>query len=361
MNRASRLVKAIHGYLLRLYPWPFRAEYGDELRVVFGLAVDDAARKGTFPFVRTGLRELRDLPRVAIREHLRERQRRKGDASFGGVFDFSPGSWHEGLAAALPFLLVGALAPLIGSLHPVFPRWMELCLALGLIFLPLVFFFLLGLIKGLPRWFLPYAGLAGSLFLLVVGMQPMHGFFSAVLYRRDPWLVRAVINAAIPGFGLWGLATLAVLSCAVLRPLRQLLSRTQRDGSLVSFALYGAVLPTLLLNFDEYAGSEHYIAFASLSAATGAWAYLHVRRPRGRVLTLFAGISVSMAVAAVGKAMVYSSLDWRFRLASSWQIELLSTVLDWVWLMIVVITPSLLWLLSGPADYAHGKTADVAS
>jgi hypothetical protein len=51
------------------------------------------------------LRELIDLPKAILYEHLRERRRMEMNKTFASRFDFAPGSRTESFAALAPFLL----------------------------------------------------------------------------------------------------------------------------------------------------------------------------------------------------------------------------------------------------------------
>jgi hypothetical protein len=71
-HNAARLAR-LYGWLLRLYPRAFRAEFADEMLDVFRQAVQDAARIGAAPAAMVLLRELADFPFNLLLEHLRER------------------------------------------------------------------------------------------------------------------------------------------------------------------------------------------------------------------------------------------------------------------------------------------------
>jgi hypothetical protein len=64
----------IYGWLLRLYPPDFRAEYADEMREVFAAAASDVADRWSLVSLCAG--ELRDLPLRLLQEHLQARRQR---------------------------------------------------------------------------------------------------------------------------------------------------------------------------------------------------------------------------------------------------------------------------------------------
>lgn len=75
MGLAHHLLR-LYTHLLRLYPPGFRAEFAEEMRDVFALALAEAEQEGAFALVETCLAELRDLPLSLVREHLHERQQK---------------------------------------------------------------------------------------------------------------------------------------------------------------------------------------------------------------------------------------------------------------------------------------------
>lgn len=70
MNRSLRLVVALYGALLRLYPLTFRREFAAEMGEVFARTAADAARHGWPGLIRLCLRETRTFPANILREHL---------------------------------------------------------------------------------------------------------------------------------------------------------------------------------------------------------------------------------------------------------------------------------------------------
>jgi len=279
---------------------------------------------------------------------------------------FKPGSWREWLAAMALFLLL-ALTSLPSYLQITLPPW----LGSGL-FSVLLLMFSLGLIKGLPRWFLPYTGVIGvplSWALTtrgtIMGINTGGGVVGSLLRwtdrhffallrpsASDPWIVRAVYGAGELWFVLLGIAAFTVMIAAACRPLRPFYLRLRDDWTLLSFGLYGATVMAVNMAFEDYPHphKQPYIFVASLILAAGAWVYLRSAHLWQRSLALFAGITLSMAVAATGKAILYANpLLWpRAARHFTWQSEVLCTVFLWGWLVAVVMTPALLGLLPQP-------------
>jgi hypothetical protein len=280
---------------------------------------------------------------------------------------FEPGSWREWVAAMALFLLL-ALTSLLSYLDLTLPPW----LGSGLLLVPLLMF-ALGLLKGLPRWFLPYTGVIGLLLSWVfarrgtiMGINTRGGVVGSLLRRTDrlffgllrpsasdPWIVRAVYGEGELWFVLLGIAALTVLIAAACRPLRPFYSRIRDDWTLLSFGLYGATVAAVNMAFEDYPHphKQLYIFVASLILAAGAWVYLRSAHLWQRSLALFAGMTLSMAVAATGRAILYANpLLWPRAAPRSftWQSEALCTVFLWGWLVAVVMAPALLRLLPQP-------------
>jgi len=354
MKRSVQVLVWLYGRLLSLYPQQYRAEYGEELQAVFGLVANEATQQGTFSVIRLGWRELRDLPGAAIREHWQERiksiRRRKMKTKMSVSPPFEPASWREGLATTTPFLLLGLTSLvhyLAYSLNPTPPRWLGI-IRFGLPLISILLLAILGVIKGLPRWSLPYAGLAGSFISMGFTDYTINRILHfwapwITLHSRGSWALRSVCNQGVTWLGLLGIVVFTVLISAGWRPLRPFYRRIRDDWTLLSFGMYGAALIGLLLTFDDYPYHGPYTAVASLLLAAGAWAYLRSARSWQRFLSLFAGVTLSMAVAATGKGIIYIYY-WPGRRHFTWQTEVGSTVVLWGWLVAMILLPALLTL-----------------
>jgi hypothetical protein len=262
------------------------------------------------------------------------------------------------------FLLL-ALTSLLSYLDVTLPPW----LGWGLFGVPLLMF-VLGLIKGLPRWFLPYTGVIGLQLSWVfarrgtmMGINTRAGVVGSLLRwtdRRffallrpsasDPWIVRTVYGAGELWFVLLGMAAFTVLIVAAWRPLRPFYLRLRDDWTLLSFGLYGATVTAVHWAFEDYPHphKQLYIFVASLILVAGAWVYLRSAYLWQRALALFTGMTLAMAVAATGRAILYvNPLLWPRAAPRSftWQSEVLCTVFGWGWLVAVIMAPALLRLL----------------
>lgn len=353
MKRNNRILARLHALLLNLYPRAYHAEYDEELQAVFNLTVNEAAQQGGFSVIWMSIRELRDLPGGIIFEHWRERRKQRMTTERGSLLTFEPGSWRETLAALAPFLLLGLLPPLLRlmRLRPLIPPWLGIGLTLGLAGV-LGSLFVTGIRKGMQRWVLPYVGVVLSLVSVYGFFELVSGQFFVLVDRSDPWFLRQVVYQGTLWIGLF-VATLFIVLVAWVSPRwRPFYWRIRRDWTLLSFALYGASLFALLFTFDDYPYDEPYIMAGMVILAMGGWFYLRSHRLWQRALALFTGMTLAMAVAATGKALIYSIPGWSSGMFT-WQTEAMGTVIMWGWLVMMVFAPILLNLLPRPAKHPH--------
>jgi len=294
---ARPLLTRLYGCLLKLYPQPFLAEFGDEMRAVFAQAINGLGVAGFPPFkrriemIRLFLKEVWDLP-VALLPALRfsfgsgrkdafanaagDREQDEPDAWVG-----SRASWGEALMGALPFLLFG-LAHFLIAIHLLgkptdmgsrpwllYGSGLLLLIAIGLA---------IGGIKGYPRWSYAYLGMA-----VFLSSNYSNGTFYGVAYGWRFW-VPLVVAILLP-----------LLATRSLRPLARLIQGAWNDWTRLSFALYAVLLPLYTILFfevkwgtDELSG----LAIDTLLLAAGAVAFLRSRTIWGRVVTLQAAMFI---------------------------------------------------------------------
>jgi len=320
------------------------------MQSVFGLTADAADRRGLLSLLRLCLRELRDLPGAIAREYRRARRNRIMSRKSFLIPEF--GSWRESLFALAPFLLLGVLPPLLSIVNmPYVHTRVAGSFALGLLGL-LLCLGIAGVIKSLPRWALPYLGLVLSILSVYVFGRALSGLYYVFVSQGDPWFARQVVYQGQCWVGMLVAAVVIVVAAAALSFLRPFYRRIRDDWTLLSFGLYGGALFALFITLDDYAGEEIYRLTSVLLLASGGWGYLRARRSWQRALILFVAFTLAMAVAAGGKAILYSSPDWPGPRYFTPQSEAMSTVIMWAWLAIAIFAPIVLNLLPSPDSRA---------
>lgn len=347
MKRFVKVLLWLHRRALYLYPPGYLAENGEERQIVFRLVVQEAVLQGKFTVAKLVLRELRDLPGAIIHEHRREKSVPKMGMRTSAFLTFEPGSQREMMAALAPFLLFGAFSTFLGYLRlsNLIPHWLDVVIALSMLGL-LLSLFGIGVIKGFPRWFLPYIGLplplfCAYIFLDLVSNPP----YKIQIVSTAPWLLREFVYQGQIWLGLLVAGLFLVLTAWILPPLRPFYWRLRRDWTLLSFILYGAALFALVLTFDDYVNEEPYKIASMLLLAGGGWLYLRSAYSWQRFLALFTGLTLAMIVAAVGKAILYSSPNWPYPRHFTWYTESMGTVIMGGWLVVAIFSPALLLLL----------------
>ena len=342
------------GLLLNLYPKTYREEYGKELQTVFNLSIDAAMKLGRLETVKVVLHELIGLPKAILYEHLRERRRTKMAGKFASRFDFSPGSRTESFAALAPFLLFGALPTLLGYFRVMdfVPLWLDIVsvilfwsFGLGLL--------LLGFVKRFPRWFMPYIGLpipVICLFLFIGVIEPKLNHFP--FPYRSSWFAREFVSQGVLWVGLFLIVTLLLVSTSRIPKSRPFYQRLRDDWTLLAFIIYGTMPFVLVITYNEYKNVEPFIFLSLVILAGGGRLYLQSYESLKRFLYLYAGVTLSMLVAAGGKAFLLES-SFPFVADDSWQTEFMSTIVTWMWLAMMMWIPPALNLL--PRSDRHAR------
>jgi hypothetical protein len=345
-------VKRLYALLLYLFPRAYREEYGGELQAVFDLSLDDAMESGGLEVASVALRELIDLPKAIIHEHLRERRKVKMVRKFGAYFDFTHGSGWEFLAAVYPFFLLGGVLPIINMIslsgvmrfpNPLFDGIAILLLAiLGILCI-------IGLFKGLPRWSLTYLGFLLAIFSVYQVGSLLDRWCVRIfpaLYDRS-WFLGQVAYQGMLWVGLSIMALLLVLVIGFVPALR----RFKKDWTLLPLLLYGSTPFALVFTFDDYVNEEPYELVCFLVLATGLWLYLRTNDPRRQFWALFGRLTISLFLAAGSKAILFSSPSWPWPKGSfTWQNEMMSTIIMWMWIALGMLVPLLIRLFPQSRD-----------
>ena len=261
-------------------------------------------------------------------------------------------SWLELFCTAIPFLLYLAV-PIIEVLRFNLGGVGSLSL-LGVIFVSLI----VGLVKGLPRWSLPTMGL-----LLAILNYLVLGIITAILitFTVIPIeLSRELFGSGFMYIGVLPLSLIIILVTALIKPLHPFFQRIRNDWTLFSFALYGIMPMVIFLSFAEYQGSVPYEIGLGLVLLVGLWLYLRITQLGRKLLVLGIGITLAMAIEAIGKWMLIPSQSWvdllqPYSVEQTIQGEVTITIYTWFWVMVVVFLPAVLGLLPRPTRLTPAK------
>ena len=273
--------------------------------------------------------------------------------------DFPQGSRTESWVVLLPFALTYVLYRSMISLNisiSNMPFWVEV--VIGLTFLGSIFgMFIAGLRIGAPRWFLPYLGFVLSIINLFTHTLVFPPSWSGFAFLgQASRFIRGFVRQGTVWIGVVVLTILVVLIAALIPKFRPFYRRLKDDWTLLAFVIYGTVPLAILLTFDDYRGEELYVLVANLVLAAGGWFYVRNQNPWKRYLILFIGLTLSMAVAAVGKAIIYKYF-WVGMRHFTWQSETMGTVTLWVWLALFMLTPLALKVLPQSNNRSHMSDA----
>jgi len=169
MNRVLSRIEQIYGILTELFPPKFKAEFKEEMKVVFSEIVTAAAKKGKLAFAIACAQEICDLPILIVRTHLEEKAMIKtahfqpAQFAFRAATSFGLGlSCVKEFAVVFTLLFISALGNRWGWYHVLIASGG--CMAAALIG-GLLFAFLFGernqfgwyLVVGALGWFIPFS------------------------------------------------------------------------------------------------------------------------------------------------------------------------------------------------------------
>ena len=276
--------------------------------------------------------------------------------SSNGYFEDKPLQRSELLAAMIFFLLPIFSILLVTDTNS--PQWTDYIL-LVLFWGSIIFAVGLAISRRLPRWSLPYLGFMLMIGIIVAGTDRLWGWIFSYFIKsfgsRTVWpLSVRIIYVGISGFIMM---VMILLSALILVNLLRLLPYTRNvwkhiraDWTQLSFMLYGGLVFYILLLFEEYRYEEIWKFIAWTCLALGAWFYLRAKQQLRRILALTLGATGAMWIVALAKWVLIPLQKWPngYPIAPSetthW-LETGSAMLDWVFLLIMLLAPAILSLL----------------
>jgi hypothetical protein len=245
-------------------------------------------------------------------------------------------------------------------------------LGLFLLWGPVIFVLGFAIIKGLPRWSLPYLG-----FVLMVGItlsryESLFGwvypYFIGSFGHRSIWplpirFMYGGIFAFIMLFSILLIGLILIYLIRLIPHTRGVWKRVRADWTQLSFLLYGGLIFGTLIVFEEYQHEYIWQLLAWMCLALGAWLYLRVKKQKQRILALLGGATAAMWLVAIAKWVLIPLQEWPtgYPVAPSettrW-LESGSAVINWVLILIMLIAPASLNLLPQAPNTIHSKEED---
>lgn len=339
LHIASSLT-SIYRLLLNTYPPAYRALFGDEMYDTFFEGVEEAESLGTLPFFL--LREIRDIPGMLIRAYWEEWMAKLETGvhilqNIASTSDLPPAppdgrdSWWQVLFEMSLFLAAGLLLILVTyfPFEGVRPGWQRDVQFLRSSILPFtVPVLLFGLMRGLPRWAYPFAGLLLCYSGFVAGQTGLWLFLTIMFLASSVLFLATILTNPQP-------SRLPI-------PIRRIGQSISLDWTRLSFAVYGAMPLVILMAFDDshFDNRTPFLALSVLAMIVSVLLYSRSRTKSLQLLTLFAGMTFSLGCAWLDRITITNSM-------SSWIIVSSRTDAGNLWLFFLWIQWIVLLLFPG--------------
>ncbi|NLE44108.1 MAG: hypothetical protein GX620_05265 [Chloroflexi bacterium] len=219
----------------------------------------------------------------------------------------------------------------------------------------------IGLKHGVPRWAVPYLGVAiTTLIMLGPAWRIWDLFYSdiqAVIdYSSRTLQVRVLYQTLMSSFN-WLLVcafiALLILFLNAWSSTNPLAGRVRLDGTLLSYMLFGGVVIRLELIFEGYVFDELWRIACLVCLALGAWGYLMSASKCRRCIALLSGVTLTYLLAAVGKWYLVPLQVWGafhgLQYETYGRFEFWRTLTEWAWVMFIMVVPALLNRATRPA------------
>ena len=286
MNSIQARLLQFYSWVLRLYPLRFQEVYAEEMLLVFSMQLDNQPKLNIWRSLMVIYSELLPLPRLLVTSHLRERIKPDMKTGLERWFIQPQGSWKEALLAVLPFLLVGALPGILSLIHPGdMPLAITIPIVIILLLTPVILG-VIGLLVGLPRWSLVYAGFLLTI-MSVVPISLVRTFWTTA----TPFVVYYLVMLVL----CFLLAAIMIQVSSKIPLTRDFSQQVKADSSLISLMLYGSASVLVLGMYEEatYLGMINQV-LSSLALALGVWGFLRFERVAIRLGALIAGSTIAL-------------------------------------------------------------------
>ena len=357
MKSWARIAIRLYRVLLAFYPRGFRSVFGEEMQDDFQSALLEIHHSGGKHAWQLLWREFYDWPGSVWQEHLRARRIKMPS---NGFIDEKPLQRSELLAAMIIFILPLISIVLTGNIN--LPEWTNYVL-LVLFWGSIAFAIGLAAKRRIPRWSLPYLG-----FVLIVGViiggpdrifSWLYPLFIQAFGAMPVWpIFIRIIYTGIFGFTMMLallVGALVLVNLFRLLPFtRKVWQHIREDWTQLSFLIYGSLVFSPILLFEEIRYAEISKFTAWLCLALGAWLYLRFNETKQRILALMGGATGAMWSVAISYWILIPFQDWQRRSLASMQelqwTETGSVLLFWFIILVTFLAPALLNFLPIPPN-----------
>lgn len=334
LARLIALIQALHRCTLYAFPPSFRSRFGEEMAEVLSERLATAEEEGARAVVSLGAREFWQMPAALVRLYL-YRWKKKGrrirafvsQVRAQPVFGVPPvaddGRFSTGqlLLEVVPFLL--AAIPIAWLTYRPLP-WLPdagrtpVDAAVFWSGIPPALALTVGLVRGMPRWAYPHAGLLGGYTLWLAAE------------RRQIWLWVTLLTMVV------GLSVMAAVVHERGRPLppffRRLGGSVGLDWTRLSLGVFGAAPWLILAAFDNayLDGRTPYLGLALLAMVLTVVVYGRRGRQERQLAALLGGATLLMVPAVMDHVYWLGSLR-----AVGWIVVLC------VWAVALLVLPML--------------------
>ncbi len=286
------MLENVFTILIRFYPSRFKDEFSEEMRSVFAERANRAARHGFLSLLHLTLEEIFFLPPLLIKAHWYQWQKMRSSKGISGESSgdiISTANLHlpDGRDSwPLAFLEVSlfislAVILILQTYLPIPGSGTGWARAVGFTGTALLILaapiFLIGLLRGLPRWALPSAG-------ILAGYGILMGWIYQLLF------IIAVIVIILFLFIVAAYRT--NFQTRSLPPYWQRLCASPRtDWPQLSFGMYGATPLLIILAYGDGVLNNRtlFLAVSVFSMLTGAFVFTRSRKPATQLLALAGG------------------------------------------------------------------------
>ena len=140
--------------------------------------------------------------------------------------------------------------------------------------------------------------------------------------------------------------------------------RIRADWTQLSFLLFGGLVISISLLFEEYRYAGLWQLMAWICLALGAWLYLRAKRQKQRILALICGATGAMWIVALAKWVLIPLQKWPTGYPVSpsevtrW-VEVGRAMIGWVLALAMLLAPALLGLVPRTPDPVVRSESDL--